>query len=119
MKHVIEKNRRRMRRKIGIRKRISGSAERPRLTIFKSNRFTYLQAIDDSKGSTIASASNREKGLGKIKNNVKGIGKLGEEMGKRLSEKKISSVVFDRNGYRYHGMIKEVADAIRKAGIAF
>ncbi len=119
MKHMVEKNRRRMRRKIGIRKRIFGTTERPRMTVFKSNRFMYLQVIDDTKGCTLVSASNREKENVSIKNNVKSIGKLGEIIGKRLKENNISSIVFDRNGYKYHGMIKEVADAVRKSGIVF
>lgn len=119
MKHIIDKSRRRIRRKIGIRKRITGTAARPRMTVFKSNRFTYLQVIDDSQGATLVSASNREKELLNIKNNVKGIGKLGEVIGNRLKEKKIETIVFDRNGYKYHGMIKELADAMRKTGIVF
>lgn len=116
---MVDKNRRRMRRKIGIRKRIFGTTERPRMTVFKSNKFTYLQVIDDTKGATVVSASNREKELISIKNNVKSIGKLGEVIGKRLKDNNINSIVFDRNGYKYHGMIKEVAEAVRKTGIVF
>jgi large subunit ribosomal protein L18 len=119
MRHIIDKSRRRMRRKIGIRKRISGTAVRPRMTVFRSNRFTYLQVIDDLKGATLVSASNREKDLMNIKNDAKSIAKLGEIIGNRLKEKKIETIVFDRNGYKYHGLIKELADAVRKTGIVF
>jgi len=75
--------------------------------------------IDDSKGFTLATASNREKDLKDIKNNKKDIIKLGQAFGKRLKEKEITTIVFDRNGYKYHGLIKEIADAIRKEGIVF
>ncbi len=119
MKKMNEKIRKRVRRKISIRKRIKCSAERPRLTVFKSNRHTYLQAIDDTKGTTIASASNLEKELKTIKNNAKEIGKLGEAMGERLKKKNIGTVTFDRNGFLYHGIVKAVADGVRKAGIKF
>jgi large subunit ribosomal protein L18 len=119
MSRIEEKYRRRLRRKFSIRKRIRGTAERPRLTIFKSNRYTYLQAIDDASGQTLAAASNREKELSSVRNTVADIAKLGEAFGKRLAEKQIKQAVFDRNGYLYHGKVKAVADAIRKAGVEF
>jgi large subunit ribosomal protein L18 len=119
MKHMTDKIRKRIRRKVSVRKKIFGTVERPRMTIFKSNKYTYLQVIDDSSGFTIVSASNHDKELGDVKNNVKNIGKLGETMGKKLKEKNINSIVFDRNGYKYHGIVKVVADAIRKSGIVF
>ena len=114
-----EKSRRRSRRKMHIRKRIFGTAARPRMSIFRSNRHIYIQAIDDAEGKTLVSASNLEKELSKLTNSVKSAEKLGEEFGKRLSQKKLKSVVFDRNGYKYHGIIKAVADGTRKAGIEF
>jgi large subunit ribosomal protein L18 len=119
MKRLDDKRRRRIRRKIGIRKRINGTSERPRVTVYRSNRYTYLQVVDDSKGITLTAASNREKDLGVIKNNTSDIGKLGEALGGRLKQKKIKSVVFDRNGYLYHGIVKSIAEAIRKSGIQF
>ena len=119
MKKIDDKIRRRNRRKIRIRKKVRGTTERPRLTIFKSNRYLYIQVIDDNIGSTIASASNKEKELNGIKGVVKEAGRLGEAIGQRLKEKKISKVVFDRNGYKYHGIIKAIADAVRKTGILF
>ena len=116
---MLEKDRKRLKRKIHIRKRISGTPERPRMTIFKSNRAISVQIIDDTAGRTLASASTLEKDLQSIKANVEGGGKLGEIVGKRLIEKKIKAVVFDRNGYLYHGIVKAIADGARKAGVEF
>jgi large subunit ribosomal protein L18 len=78
-----------------------------------------MQVIDDAKGHTLASASTLEKDLQNLKPNLEGAGQLGELMGKRLLEKNIKSVVFDRNGYLYHGLVKAMADGARKAGIQF
>ncbi|MDR1288372.1 MAG: 50S ribosomal protein L18 [Treponema sp.] len=119
LKKMLEKDRRRLKRKIHIRKRIHGSAERPRMTVTRSNRSFSIQVIDDTKGHTLASASTLEKDLRSIKANLEGAGQLGEIMGKRLLEKNIKSVIFDRNGYLYHGVIKAMADGARKAGIEF
>jgi large subunit ribosomal protein L18 len=114
-----DKNRRTLKRKIHIRKRISGSSDRPRLSVFKSNKHMYVQAIDDNQGATLASASTVEKELQSLKVTVADAEKLGEVMGKRLMEKNISKVVFDRNGYLYHGVVKAIADGARKAGVQF
>ncbi|MBN1699519.1 MAG: 50S ribosomal protein L18 [Spirochaetales bacterium] len=119
MKHVKEKIRRRVRRKIGIRKKIKGTEQCPRLSIYKSNKNVYLQVIDDIAGNTLVSASTLEKDLRKIKTTVKEAGKLGEVIGQRMKDKKISRIVFDRNGYKYHGVVKAIADAARKTGIQF
>jgi large subunit ribosomal protein L18 len=116
---MIEKDRKRFKRKIHIRKSISGTTERPRMSVTRSNRALYIQVIDDSVGHTLVSASTLEKDLRDIKATVEGAGKLGEVMGKRLLEKNIKSVVFDRNGYLYHGVVKALADGARKAGIQF
>jgi len=119
LQKMLEKDRKRLRRKIHIRKRVCGTAERPRMTVTKSNRRLSVQIIDDDRGQTLASASTLEKDLRNIKATVEGAGKLGEIIGKRLLEKNIKSVVFDRNGYLYHGIVKALADASRKAGIEF
>lgn len=119
LQKMLEKDRKRLRRKIHIRKRVSGTSERPRMTVTKSNRSISVQVIDDVKGHTLASASTLEKELKNIKVTVKGAGELGELFGKRLLEKNIKTVVFDRNGYLYHGIIKALADGSRKAGIEF
>ena len=114
-----EKSRKRNKRKMHIRKRISGTEARPRVSVFRSNRHLYIQAIDDEHGRTIVSASNLEKELAGLKNSVEAAAKLGEAFGKRLTEKNLKSVVFDRNGYKYHGIVKAVAEGTRKAGIDF
>lgn len=117
MKHVTEKNRRRLKRKMRIRGAISGTAERPRVTVFRSNRRIYLQAIDDVLGKTLAAASTVEKEFSNLSVCVGSAEKIGEVLGGRLKEKKIKRVVYDRNGYHYHGVVKAVADGTRKAGI--
>jgi large subunit ribosomal protein L18 len=116
---MSDKERKRIKRKIHIRKRISGTALRPRLTVTRSNCNLYAQAIDDATGQTIASISTLEKDFAALKPNTDGAAKLGEALGARLKEKNITTVVFDRNGYLYHGVIKALADATRSAGIAF
>jgi len=119
LQKMLEKNRKRLRRKVHIRKRINGTTERPRMTVTKSNRSLSVQVIDDTKGHTLVSASSLEKDLRNMKINVAGAAQLGEIIGKRLLEKNIKSVVFDRNGYLYHGVIKALADGSRKTGIDF
>ena len=119
LRKMVDKDRKRLKRKVHIRKKISGTAERPRMTVFRSNRSLSVQIIDDSKGCTLASASTLEKELRNIKATVEGAGQLGEIMGKRLLEKNIKSVVFDRSGYLYHGVVKAIADGARKAGVQF
>ena len=119
LRKMLEKDRKRFKRKVHIRKKISGTAERPRMTVTRSNRRISVQIIDDTRGHTLVSASTLEKDLRNIKANTAGAGQLGEEMGRRLLEKNIKTVVFDRNGYLYHGLIKALADGTRKAGIEF
>ena len=119
MNRIADKKRRLAKRKFSVRKKISGSAERPRITVYKSNRYTYIQAVDDAAGRTLAAASNREKDLAGVRNTVKELGKLGDAFGRKLTERQIKRAVFDRNGYPYHGKIKILADAIRKAGVEF
>ncbi len=112
------KTRRRQRVKRSVRKKVFGTAARPRLTVFRSNRYIYAQLIDDVKGWTLASASSLEKvqepGVPAL---------VSEQVGLRLAgrarEAGISSVVFDRNGYRYHGRVKSVAEGARKGGLTF
>ena len=118
MKKIIDTTRKRLKRKASIRKKIQGTAERPRLTVYKSNRYTYVQVIDDTAGATLAAASNQEKDQLGMGNKVASLAKLGALIGERLKAKNISAVVFDRNGYRYHGKIKAIADGARKAGIS-
>ncbi len=117
MKKLVDTARKRLKRKASIRKKVSGSAERPRLTVYKSNRHTYVQAIDDRAGATLASASNLEEEGRAATNKVAGMESLGARIAERLKAKKITAVVFDRNGYKYHGKVKAIADGARKAGI--
>jgi len=107
------------RRKLRVRKKVYGTPERPRMTIFKSDKHTYVQVIDDTTGRTLASASNLEKELKGVKNTVAEVGKIGSVVGERLKKISIARVVFDRNGYLYHGVVKAVADGAREAGIEF
>ena len=118
-KKMNDKNRKRLHRKIHIRKYLSGSAERPRMTITRSNKNLSVQVIDDNEGKTLASISTLEKEFAAIKPNIEGAAKLGEAFGSRLKDKNITKVVFDRNGYLYHGVVKAFAYGARKAGIEF
>ena len=105
-----------------MRNRLSGTAARPRLSVFRSNNHMYAQIIDDTAGVTLASASTLEKGgkaeLGKP-NNVDAAAYLGTVIGKRALEKGIDTVVFDRGGYIYQGKVAALADAAREAGLTF
>jgi large subunit ribosomal protein L18 len=119
MNRLEKKINSRHRRKGRVRTKVSGTAERPRLSVFRSNRYTYVQAIDDGLGQTLCAASNKAAEGREIKNTAAGIGKLGELIGAKLKEKGIAEVVFDRNGYHYHGLVKALADGARKAGLKF
>jgi large subunit ribosomal protein L18 len=113
---------RREKTKARIRGRLSGTAERPRLTIYKSLKRIYVQAVDDAKGVTVASASSLEKDLRtKLSNgaNIDAAKAVGASIAARLQEKGIKAVVFDRNGYLYHGRVKALADSAREAGLQF
>ena len=115
---ALPKRRRWLRRKMRIRKRIRGTSERPRLTVYKSNSYTYVQAIDDLHGHTLVSASSREPDLRDGGGKVAGAGKLGLVVGERLRKHGISEVVFDRNGYPYHGRVRSLAEGVREAGVS-
>jgi large subunit ribosomal protein L18 len=122
---ITNREDRRQRIKYRIRKRVRGTAERPRLSVFRSVSHIYVQVIDDLAGSTLASASSVEAAIkaklsdGASAGNVKGATVVGETIAERLKAKGISKVVFDRNGFLYHGRVKEVAEAARKAGLEF
>lgn len=104
----------RQKRKVRIRKRISGTAERPRFTVFKSNKNIYVQLIDDVAQATLVSANSVKDAKGANKSSASVVGKLVAE---KALENNIKEVVFDRNGYQYHGVIKQVADSAREAGL--
>ncbi len=103
-----------------IRKRISGTAQKPRLSVFRSNKDIYVQLIDDASGTTIASASSREKDIAAQKGTKAEASKrVGEAIAKKSQELGIKNVVFDRSGYLYHGRVKAVADGAREGGLEF
>lgn len=110
---------RRNRRKRGIRKQIVGDAQRPRLTVFRSLNHIYAQVIDDLKGHTLAMASSRDKEHAGGSSNVDGAKAVGTRVAERAKEAGISNVVFDRNGYRFHGRVKALGDAAREGGLKF
>ena len=113
---------RREKTKARIRSRVSGTPERPRLTIYKSLKRIYVQAVDDTQGITLAAASSLEKDLrSSLKNgaNIEAAKAVGASIAARLKEKGITAVVFDRNGYVYHGRVKALADSAREAGLQF
>lgn len=114
---AISKTARRKRLRLGIRSKISGTADIPRVSVFKSNKGIYAQLIDDVAGKTLASASTRE--IGKQNLNVE----IAKEVGKKLAENAksagIEKVVFDRGGYPYHGRVKSLAEGAREGGLKF
>ena len=121
---IKTKDDRRARIKYRIRKRVLGNETRPRLTVFRSVAHMYVQVVDDMSGRTIASASTVESTVkGSLKNakggNVAGAKVIGKTIAERLLEKGVKRVVFDRNGFLYHGRVKAVADAAREAGLEF
>ena len=122
---IKTKDDRRERIKYRIRKRVQGTEARPRLTVFRSVAHMYVQVVDDMTGRTIASASTVEPkvkgalGKGERGGNIAGAKAIGTTIAQRLIEKGVKRVVFDRNGFLYHGRVKAVADAAREAGLEF
>ena len=108
------------RRKRRVRGKVYGTSERPRLSVFKSNSHLYAQVIDDAKSVTLASASTLDPDVrGKAGCNLEGAKTVGDLVAKRAMAKQVASVVFDRNGYLYHGKVKALADAAREGGLKF
>lgn len=116
-----DKNKARLKRHLRVRKKITGTNERPRLSVFRSSKHIYAQLIDDVKGVTLAAASTVDKELAETGNggNVESARKVGELIAKRAKDKGYEIVVFDRGGYLYHGRIQALADAAREAGLQF
>jgi large subunit ribosomal protein L18 len=123
MIHTIEKNEIRLRIHKRIRRKLRGTAERPRLAIYRSVSHIYAQIIDDDQGVTLVAASSVDKGGKASKTsrggNVAAAKSIGKLVAERAQEKGIKNVVFDRGGYRYHGRVKALADAARAAGLEF
>jgi len=119
---ILDKNKERARRHERVRKNLAGTTERPRLVVYRSLSNIYAQIVDDSKGTTLVSASSLEKAMA---SSLKGKSKqeqaylIGETIGKRALDKKITQVVFDRGGYIYTGRVKNVSDGARAAGLKF
>ena len=120
---IKDKREDRLKRKKRVRKKINGTPERPRLTVFKTAIHIYAQIIEDSVGRTLVAASTISKDLKSktkgISGNTKGAILVGESIGKKGKKKRIKKVVFDRNGFLYHGRVKALADAARENGLKF
>ncbi len=114
-----DKNKIRQKRHLRVRNHISGTAERPRLNVFRSLAHIYAQVIDDEKGVTLVAASSMDKDFEGSGGNVEGAKKVGAAIAKKALEKGINEVVFDRGGYLYHGRVKALAEAAREGGLKF
>ena len=114
---ATQKDSRRLRIKHSIRAKISGVAEKPRLSVFRSNTGIYAQIIDDVKGHTLAAASSKELGL--TNGNVDNAKQVGAKLAEKALAAGVSTVVFDRNGYLYHGRVKAIAEGAREGGLKF
>ena len=119
---MVKKTDRKMereRRHLRVRRKVSGTAERPRLCVFRSNSNIYVQVIDDVAGNTLVSASTLDKEVKTKHANKEAAKEVGALIAKRAADKKIETVVFDRGGYIYHGIVKELAEAAREGGLEF
>ena len=115
----IDRKAERTRRHIRVRTKISGTAERPRLCVFRSNKNIFAQVIDDAAGTTLVQASTLDKEVKEKHANKAAAKEVGALIASRAKEKKITNVVFDRSGYIYHGVIKELAESAREGGLNF
>lgn len=116
----IDRKKKRLRKKKAIRSKLRGTAERPRMSVFKSNTQIYVQVIDDEQGVTLCSASTLDASIrekDKAKCNIENAKKVGQLISDRAKEKNITSVVFDRNGYQFHGRIKALAEVCQETGL--
>ena len=113
----VTKSNRRLKIRRGIRIKIAGTSDRPRLSVFKSNKGVYAQLVDDSKGHTLAAANSIE--LGAKANNIDNSKQVGAKLAERAKAAGVDSVLFDRSGYQYHGKIKALAEGAREGGLKF
>ena len=118
MKHVSLKNELKAKRKARVRKKVTGTEQRPRMNVFRSAKHVYVQVIDDERGLTLASASSFEKGS-HTTSTVEDCHKIGLKIAERCKAKNISQIVFDKGASRYHGRVKAIADGAREAGLNF
>jgi large subunit ribosomal protein L18 len=121
MGSLDQKHEARLKRKKRIRKKMSGTPQRPRLCVFRSKKHIYAQIVDDASGNTLAAASTRDKAMAGVSASGKkgSAAWVGKTVGQRALEKGIKQVVFDRNGFMYHGRVKAVSDGAREAGLDF
>lgn len=119
MVNKADKNVARLNRHTRVRGKISGTAQRPRLNVFRSSKNIYAQLIDDVNGVTLAAASSLEKGFEGQGGNKEAARKVGEMIAKKAADKGITEAVFDRGGYLYHGRVKELAEGAREGGLKF
>jgi len=117
MNRIEDKNIKKERRQKRVRAKIQGTAQKPRFSIFRSNRGLFLQLIDDSKGATLISVSSKE--IKKFNNKIDTAKELGKLIAQKAQAIKISEVIFDRGSYKYHGRVKAVAEGAREAGLKF
>ncbi|NMB91445.1 50S ribosomal protein L18 [candidate division WWE3 bacterium] len=117
MYHVRLRKNNRIQRKMRVRRRILGKSNELRLTVFRSNKYIYAQIVDDTKGATLVEASSKSMKNLKGKTKCEEAFEVGKEIAKKALSKDIKTVVFDRNGFRYHGRIKSVADGAREGGL--
>lgn len=116
----IDKNKVRLKRHARVRTKLSGTAEKPRLNVYRSNKHIYAQIIDDAKGETLVQASSQDKDIARdATSKVDLSAKVGEVIAKKASDKGIKEIVFDRGGYLYHGRVKALAEAARENGLEF
>ena len=116
MQPTIDRRKTRRRVRHGIRRKVSGTASRPRLAVYRSLKHIYVQAVDDEAGRTLASAGTRGNGGG---GNIKAAEQVGRDIAQKLKESGVETVVFDRGGFLYHGRVKALADGARKEGLKF
>lgn len=115
----IDKNKVRLKRHARVRTKLSGTSEKPRLNVYRSNKHIYAQIIDDTKGVTLTQASTKDVDADASATKVELASKVGEAIAKKASEKGIEAVAFDRGGYLFHGRVKALADAARENGLQF
>ncbi|HLD50830.1 50S ribosomal protein L18 [candidate division WWE3 bacterium RIFOXYC1_FULL_40_10] len=118
MYHVILRKTKRERRKLGIRKNLSGTTEKPRVSVFRSNKYIYAQLIDDTKGVTLADVSKETKEIHKGKPKTAAALEVGKLLAEKAKKLKVKTAVFDRNGYKFHGRVKNVVDGLREGGLS-
>ena len=109
----------RNRRRVRVRRKLRGTPERPRLSVYRSNKYIYAQVVDDIEGVTVAAASSQEPDLRSDRLNIETAAKVGTLVADRAKEAGVTTVVFDRGGYKYHGRLKALADAAREGGLEF